>query len=449
MPYDPIKTANTFGEARNDSDPIAYQEFAFDDLIEKQPGWLLYSGIPMLFGAVVLAIVLASFIKYPDKLPAPFLLTTENPPIDVVTSSGGQIAEWYVADRRRVAKNEALAYIDNPASLEDVESFAAFVEEVASIKYVADHRKLQAPADLQMGDMRQVYVNYVQTLSSFQYLLRQRIVFQKMNSLKNKNQKKAQLGKAMERRLALFEKELSLSEKDYRRNEQLNRDGVVSELDFEKIEAQLLQKQQERENLKSSIIQNKIEIEEINTQRMELQDARANEVADYIVKLNELSLQFRNEYKQWQKKYLVSAPIAGTVSIMPGMVEKRTVSAGDIIAGIIPQDAGDKIVARLSPPASGIGKIEVGNRVFLQLDAYPHKEFGVVETTITEVSLLPIPDKDGGLVYEVSCELPQPLTSATGKELPFRQKLTGVAQIITKDKSILKRLFERLLAVQQ
>jgi len=106
-------------------------------------------------------------------------------------------------------------------------------------------------------------------------------------------------------------------------------------------------------------------------------------------------------------------------------------------------------VARLSPPASGIGKIEVGNRVFLQLDAYPHKEYGVVETTITAVSLLPIPDKDGGLVYEVSCELPPPLLSATGKELPFRQKLTGVAQIITKDKSIMQRLFERLLAVQQ
>jgi len=425
------------------------QDFAFDDLIERQPGWLLNSGILLLFGAVILAVTLASFIRYPDKLAAPFLLTTENPPIDVVTLSGGQIDKWYVTDSQQVTKDKVLTYIDNTAKLEDVETFAAFVEDVAAITYIPDHLKLQPPEDLQMGDLRQTYTTYVQTLTTFQHLLRQRIVFEKMINLKDKTSKHRQLGSAMQRQLNLFEKELALAEKDYQRNQQLNKGGIVSDLDFEKNEAQFLQKQQQLENLKSNIIQNKIAIEQLNTEWLELKDSRATSVDDDLIRLEELALQFRNEHRQWQKQYLVAAPIAGTVSIIPGMVEKRTVKAGEAIVGIIPADAGDKIVARISPPAAGIGKIEMGNRVLLQLDAFPHKEFGAVEVYITNVSLLPVQDAEGGLFYEVTCELPQPITSGTGKELPFRQKLTGLAQIITKDRSIAERLMERVLAVQQ
>ncbi len=456
MPYDHNNDALTVEKHKSIEHPntpipntqFPNTDFAFDDLIERQPGWLLNSGILLLFGAVVLTVALAYFIRYPDKLPAPFILTTENPPIDVVTLSGGQIAAWYVTDSQQVAKNEVLAYLDNTAKLEDVETFAVFVEDVATTTYIPDHRKLHIPEDLQMGDLRQTYTTYVQTLTSFQHLLRQRIVFQKMNTLKGKASKHRQLGSAMQRQLRLFEKELALAEKDHRRNLKLNNQGVVSDLDFEKNEAQLLQKQQQLENLKSNIIQNKIAIEQLNTDWLELKDARSTSVDDYLIRLEELALQFRNEHSQWKKQYMVTAPIAGIASITPGMVENRTVNTGEVIAGIIPANAGDKLVAHLSPPASGIGKIEMGNRVLLQLDAYPHKEYGAVETTIVHVSLLPMQDGEGGLVYKVICELQQPIRSATGKELPFRQKLTGLAQIITKDKSIMERLFERLMAVQ-
>ena len=435
-------------QSQSPNGPQRDQQISFDDFIEKQPGWLLRSGIILLSCSVVMAVALASFIRYPDKLAAPFINTTENPHIDVVTLSGGQIAAWYAADNQQVDKNEALAYIDNPASLDDVETFAAFVERAASITNIPGYLELQPPENLRMGDLRQVYTTYVQALTSFQHLLRQRIVFDKMSTLMDNAQKHRQLGTAKERQLRLFDKELSLAEKDHQRNLQLNRDGVVSDLDLEKNETLLLQKQQQLENLKSNIIQNSIEIAQLNTQWLELQDARATSVNDYLIKLAELSLQFRNEHSQWQMKYVVTAPIAGTVSIAPGMAENRTVGTGETIAAIIPENAGDNIVARIATSASGIGKVENGNRVLLHLDAYPYKEYGAVETTIAKVSLLPVQDKEAGLVYEVTCGLSLPITSNTGKGLAFRQKLTGTAQIITKDKSILQRLFERLFSLK-
>lgn len=428
---------------------IIHSEYnIFDDLIEKQPGWLLNSGILLLFISVAIVLVLASFIHYPDKLSAPFILTTENPPIDVVTMSSGQIAVWYVADGRQAKKNTTLAYIDNSANLEDVEIFANFVDQVAATTHFSNYQNHHIPKDLQMGDLRQIYSVYVQTLTSFQYLLRQRIVYQKMNTLKDKIDKHHQLDSAMHRQINLVGKELDLTQKDFLRNQQLNSQGVVSDFDFEKTESQFLQKQQQLESLKSSTIQNKIEIEQLNTQWMELSDIRTTSIDDYLIKLSELTLQFRNEHNQWKKRYMITAPISGVVSISPGMVENRTVNSGEVIASIIPTNTNDKIVAWISPQASGIGKIETDNRVLLQLDAYPYKEYGAVEAQITNASLLPVTDKEGQLFYEMTCELPQPIISTTGKELAFRQKLTGVAQIITKDKSILQRLLERLSAVK-
>ena len=38
---------------------------------------------------------------------------------------------------------------------------------------------------------------------------------------------------------------------------------------------------------------------------------------------------------------------------------------------------------------------------------------------------------------------------STGRVLPYRQKLTGTAQVITKDRSIAQRLVERVLAAGQ
>jgi len=452
MPFhqnnDNIATEKQNGMGGYPNAQIPNTQFAFDDLIERQPGWLLNSGILLLFGAAALVIAMISFIKYPDKLAAPFILTTENPPIDVISLSSGQIAAWYVTDSQQVVKNEVLAYIDNSAKLEDVDTFAAFVERVAAIPHLSGLMQLHIPENLQLGDLRQIYTTYMQTLASLQHLLQQRIVFQKMDALKDKANKHYQLDSVMQRQLHLFQKELGLAEKDHRRNLTLNEQGVVSDLDLEKNETQLLQKQQQLENLKTNIIQNKIEIEQLNTQWLELKDARTTNVNDYLIKLDELALQFRNQHAEWEKRYMVTAPIAGTASIASDMVENRTIHEGDVIAGIIPADAGHKIVARISPQANGIGKVEQGNKVLLQLDAYPYKEFGAVETAISNVSLLPMQDNEGGLFYEAACELQQPIISATGKKLCFRQKLTGLAQVITKDKSIMERLFEKVMAVQ-
>ncbi len=84
---------DTYPAVEIEASPHSREDFPFDDLIEKQPGWLLRSGIVLMFGATALFVGLAAVIRYPDKLAAPFVLTTENPPIELLTVADGQIEE--------------------------------------------------------------------------------------------------------------------------------------------------------------------------------------------------------------------------------------------------------------------------------------------------------------------------------------------------------------------
>jgi multidrug efflux pump subunit AcrA (membrane-fusion protein) len=429
--------------------PHSRDDFPFDDLIEKQPGWLLRSGILLLFGATVFFVAMAAIIHYPDKLPAPFLLTTENPPVELPALATGQIEEFFVKDGEAVVKNQELLYLNNPASLQDVRAFAAMVDKVDIITGTKDYLNIKVPEDWQLGELRQTYTEYVQELKTFQYLLRQAIVFEKIRALEQKAKRQEQLGNNLQKQKKLFEKELSLAEKDYQRNQTLNQQGVTSDLDLEKNEATYLQQQQRLEDMNSNLVRNSVEIAQLQTQMLEMKDERAKAVSEHVIKLKDLSLRFRNEYAAWQQRYLLTAPMDGTVAFTPGLARHQTLKAADAVASILPTDAArERIVARITPPAGGVGKLEVGNRVLLQLDAYPHKEYGHLEARLDAISRLPTPDKDGNLVYEITCGLPDTLTSSIGRPLPFRQKLTGTAQIITKDRSVMHRMLDRVLALR-
>jgi len=341
--------------------PHSRDDFPFDDLIEKQPGWLLRSGILLLFGATGFFVAMAAIIHYPDKLPAPFLLTTENPPVELPALATGQIEAFFVKDGDSVVKNQELMYLNNPAALGDVRAFAELVAEVDGITNIKDYLYTNVSEDWQLGELRQVYTEYVQELKTFRYLLRQTIVFEKIRALEQKAKRQAQLGNNLQKQKKLFEKELSLAEKDYQRNQTLNQQGVTSDLDLEKNEASYLQQQQRLEDMNCNLVRNSVEIAQLQTQMLELKDERAKAVSGHVIKMKDLSLRFRNEYAAWQQRYLLTAPMDGTVAFAPGLARHQTLNAGNPVASILPTDVAlERIVARISPPAGGVGKLEVG-----------------------------------------------------------------------------------------
>ena len=77
-----------------------------------------------------------------------------------------------------------------------------------------------------------------------------------------------------------------------------------------------------------------------------------------------------------------------------------------------------------------------GQSVRVRFADYPYKEFGVVYGRVKAVSLVP---RQG--VHQVTVDIDYPLKTSYGKELPFKQDMTGDGSIVTENIRLLGRIF--------
>lgn len=81
-------------------------------------------------------------------------------------------------------------------------------------------------------------------------------------------------------------------------------------------------------------------------------------------------------------------------------------------------------------------------RANIRLDGYPYQEYGVLPGRVSSIALAP---EQETLLLQI--DLPDSLITAYGRTIPFTQELSGNARIITEDRRILDRVFDRLLSL--
>jgi glycerol-3-phosphate responsive antiterminator len=96
----------------------------------------------------------------------------------------------------------------------------------------------------------------------------------------------------------------------------------------------------------------------------------------------------------------------------------------------------------VADPASGLGRVRVGQEVNIKLSGFPYMEFGVIKGRIRSLSLVPAND-----VYIAEVDLVNGLTSSYSIKLNFVSEMTGTADIITDNSRLIFRLIKPLKAI--
>lgn len=164
-----------------------------------------------------------------------------------------------------------------------------------------------------------------------------------------------------------------------------------------------------------------------------MQDGRAAETE----LLNAVAM-LRTALDEWRGLYLLEAPMDGTVAFMQPWKENMLVTQGETLFVLVPPGASVPVGKALLP-MEGAGKVHVGQRAVIRLDGFSEQEFGFLEGKVTSIS--PVPDEEGNFVLEIA--LPEGLSTNYNKVLPVLKLMTGTADIITKERSLLQRLLER------
>jgi multidrug efflux pump subunit AcrA (membrane-fusion protein) len=134
--------------------------------------------------------------------------------------------------------------------------------------------------------------------------------------------------------------------------------------------------------------------------------------------------------------FYLTAPISGRLTHLQYVTRHHYVQEGSSLFAVIPYSK--VYTAQVKVAKSGYGTIKVGQQVIISLEDYPKDEFGQLIGTVKNLSFMPENER-----YNVRIELVNGLNSTRGKKLNYLPEMSGVAEIITQDKRLIERVFNK------
>lgn len=416
------------------------------DLIGHPPGWLLHSGISMVAIVTTILLIGSVYFKYPDKLVGSGKLTSKNPPIEIVSRTNGYIDNILFKEGNIVQKGDVIIQVNNTTDPEQLNELNAWIAKYNGINDPRDYLDLNFITNLQLGIIQDEYANLQLKYNEFTQTLQDGMVFQKIDNLSQEIEKIRALNVSKQKEISYFFEELELARKDLERNKNLNRDGVVSNVQLEKVTASCLQKERQFQGMNNTLIQNSIRIEQLELEKMNLAEERSLVIKTYQFKIAEILSRIQASIEKWSRTYKIEAPINGRMTFSRDITEQKNISKGEIIGHILPIRHNGTFVSGIFP-SMNIGKVEKGQQVVLKFDAYPYKEYGVVNSKVDNISKIPIEDNKGILHYEVRMLLEDTIRTDYHKIISYKPNLTVSVEVITESRSLFDRLFDQFMSI--
>lgn len=420
------------------------EQLAIENIFGNPPGWILNWGISSIFFFVVVCLGIAAFVRYPDKLYMSATVRSINPPIAIISKTLGEIDSITFTDKQYIHKGALLTNVRTTLNNNDLKQLENFISKYQSIHSLPNYLSIKVPKDLELGVINGSYTLLVQSFEDFQNTLQQNAVFVKIASLQNEINQINRLNESLAKQENFYQKDLNLSIKDFKRNIELNRSGVISDVDKEKAESKLLQENRNVENFRTNRINNDVRVQQLLTEMNTLKSDRAVEVSTKNLQINQLVDKIKGEIKEWRNIYQIKAITDGTITLSRSWSKNQFINQGDTLLTILPQNDNSPLFAIGNLPQKSSGNLKIGQKATLDIQDYPSNQYGVLVGEVEDIALLP-----QGNNYLVKLKLPKDLKTTYNKTLPFKQNLEANVSIQTKEYSLLERLFQNILDIMK
>ena len=421
------------------SDILLTEQDQVQTILGKPPGWILRWGITFIFMTVLILIWMSYLVKFPDVIPTRVILTTEVPPVHLFVQSAGKIENLLVEDKQVIAENDLLAIMQNPANDEDIFVLENFLEEIKN-KKTADLSKVDYPENLELGELQSTYSNFTQNLNDFNFFENKNQLAKKISALKSQIRYLGRKNASIKKQEITMQSAIDLAKSNRTRMQTLFDEKAVSVKQVEDAKTEVLRNERELERMQTDYLDNKMKVKNLELTIIDLKENRSDGKNEKSISLKEQIDILFSEIENWKQKYLVISPMDGQVSFPKAINENQFLKNGDEIMTIVPQGGVGEMIGKALLPAANNGKVEEGFEINIRLDGYPYQEFGVIKGSVKSKSILP---QDGN--YLVELKMPDSLITTYGKLIPFQQEMGGTGNIITKDRRILERIFDKFL----
>jgi multidrug resistance efflux pump len=402
------------------------------------PSWIVRWGISLVLISVTVLVMVSYVVKYPDIIPAPITLETENPPIRVPARMTGKIEQLRVAEGETVETGQILAILENTADLLDVDELEVLIAEVSETGIYDD---LNLPKNLSVGTLQDSWSSFSESYKDYTFFLRKDKTSTKARLLRKQIRQNEELASVIEgRKKSLFQEQALIKQK-LERSQKLKTEGLVSAENHEGVQAEYISIKRQISNIEGEFINNKIAIEQLKRSILDLGEEQDKTGNEKQVKIEEDFQKLKNDVETWKMNYLIKSPIDGKISFSKPLSVNEFVSANDELMTVVPigEENSGEIKGLAALPFEGAGKVEIGQRVNIWLESFPAEQFGAVIGEVKNIALVPQQNS-----YLVEVGLPDKLKTTYNKDLPFSQQMAGQANIITEERRYLERILDKV-----
>lgn len=421
-------------ERKNILDHIELRSESVQDILTRPPHWMIRWGNSIVFAILLMILLMSWFIKYPEFIPAPIIVTSQNPPEKLEARTNSKIEKILIKDHQEVKKDDILMVLQSTANFKDVLKLKKIIDSI-SPKMIFTF-PLNEASKFKLGELQGDYNNFAKAFQDEKLFTRlQPYAPENLATSQSLTEYNSRIA-TLKQQLHLENAKYDLSKKNFQRSQTLFEQGVISKMEVENEKIKFLQAEQNLKNINISLSQLQEGISNLRKTKSGVAINTEKDKISYSSQTLQLFEQLRKSLKQWEQNYLLTSSTNGTVSFTQFWGENQFVKSGEIILSVLPQNK-EAIVGRMLVPATNSGKIVTGQKVLIKLDNFRYQEYGIVEGRVQNISLTP--DEKGN--YYVDIILPNGLKTSYNKNLPFDKELKGNAEIVTQDLRLIERFF--------
>ena len=410
-----------------------------NELLTSVPKWIIRWGVTLIFGIMVSALALSYFIKYPDTLTAKATITTINPPVILVSKTNGKITELKVKGNQFVKKGDILLVIESPSNYRSILTIDSILEKFNTDDSL-NYNKLNTFSLLGkdgegLGDITPSFIAFLKSYNDYKLQKELNPQLREVEIIDKELTQYQTLQGKYQNQENIYKEEFSLIEKDFNRFTTLFSNQSISAKEFEDKKREFLSAKRNYESIKITNINNKLAINNLEKNKLQLQIQAYQEIEKFEKSLNQSIQSLKSEIKTWEQTFLLIAPIDGKISLFNYWAINQNIKQGDEVLSIVPR-AKQEIIAKLILPVQNSSKLKAGQTANIKLDNYQFQEFGILIGQVKSVSLMPQND-----TYAVEVSVPNNLITSYNKQLTYKEEMQGTADIITEELSVFDRVF--------
>lgn len=410
--------------------------------------------MPVNFGLRITLFVLALvsifftfgwMIKYPDLVTGSISINASKTVVKLVARSSGKLQLNNLQNLKKVKAGEYVGIIQNAANLADVQKVERLIRAFNVNELKSFDKLALFPKNVSLGELSIKYFAFLNAFTKTAQYYQANLYDKQIEVLNKLVHEYSRIRDINGHRIEMSGASVGLMSKFSGRDSILFSKKVLSEAENDRSRITYISAQDGYQNMlkeyavtNSQLQQTENELQQTMIQKMEKENQLELELISAFTDLED-------NFKMWEEKYVLKAPMDGKVQFLKFWVENEFIQSGEPVFTIVPLE--NNVLGQMSLPAQGAGKVEIGQEVIIKLENYPYMEYGSIKGLVSSISLTTnIQNTTDGAVenYLVNVSLPDKLKTNYGSELGFRFETKGTGDIIVHKRRLIERLFDNL-----